>query len=92
MPSAVATVSAYFGPQLVKDGPRRVSFAEAWSDPELRMRAVRAANRALNAKQRPLLKKLRAGAEEAKAESDQLSLITNLLLDLLMEEGGVGSR
>ncbi len=41
-------ISEYFGPELVSDGRgRRISFAEAWDEPQLRVHAVEEATRAL---------------------------------------------
>ena len=82
MGDAVQTVSEYFGPKLVTIGHRRISFAEAWRDPQLRKRATHAALRALRDKERAIGKR-------PSPESDHLSLINNLLLDLLLDEGGI---
>jgi hypothetical protein len=79
MGDAVHTVSEYFGPKLVSVGHRRISFADAWRDPQLRKRAARAAQRATNAKLREIRK------DPSRGELDQLSLINRLLLGLLME-------
>ena len=83
MSDAIRTVSAYFGPKLVTVGARRISFAEAWKEPQLRKRAVHAAQRALRDKQQEI-------GKGPSPESDELVMITNLLLDLPMAEGGIG--
>jgi hypothetical protein len=76
----VDLISQYFGPDFLVVGPRRISFAEAWNNPKLRTRAIGAARHALNVQRR----ELGIGA------CQQIARIADLLLDLLMEERGIG--
>ncbi len=83
MRDRVRFIAEHFGPKLVSVGHRRISFAEAWRDPQLRKRAIYAAQRALRDEQRAISK-------WPSPECDRLAVIADLLLELLLEEGGIG--
>jgi hypothetical protein len=77
----VDAISTHFGPFLVSIAcGRRVSFADAWNDPALRLRAINAAIRALNSE------RIAAAGTAPRAAGKQISTINNLLLGLLMQE------
>jgi hypothetical protein len=80
MPDSVDAISEYFGPDLVPVGSCHISFAEAWKDPKLHTLAVGAASHALKVRQ----------SEGLDHDREQVSQITNLLLDILMDESSDG--
>jgi hypothetical protein len=80
MPDSIDVISQYLGPDLVPVGSRRISFSEAWKDPKLHTLAVGAASHALKLQQ----------CEGPRHDLGQVSLVTNLLLDILMEESSGG--
>jgi hypothetical protein len=83
MRDRVRFVSEHFGPKLVSIGNRRISFAEAWRDPQLRKRAIYAAQRTLRDEQRAISK-------WPSPDCDRLAVIADLLLELPLEDGDIG--
>lgn len=77
---ALTAISDHFGPSFVLvERAHRTSFADAWNDHALRLRAMNAAIRALNSD------RITAGKAPNTA-SKQTRQINNLLLDPLIQD------
>jgi hypothetical protein len=92
VPASIDVISRHFGSELVLDERgERMSFADAWRNPQMRLRASIAASNELIHQFREAVKAASehgAPTTEAKIRMDHLVMISDLLVDALSEESG----